>query len=156
MWIYRSNFINHFIKKYPNVNIVNVDALYYCADQSNVDEEIRNKDSYKFVKGKIQDIELMKTILTENKVTHIIHFAAQSHVQNSFDDSITFTNDNVVGTHGLLEACKQYGKLKRFIHVSTDEVYGESINDENEDKKTEYLFCLQQIHMQQQRLVLKC
>ena len=133
-----SNFINHFIKKYPNVNIVNVDALYYCADEANVDEEIRNKDSYKFVKGKIQDIELMKTILTENKVTHIIHFAAQSHVQNSFDDSITFTNDNVVGTHGLLEACKQYGKLKRFIHVSTDEVYGESVNGDDEDKKTEY------------------
>jgi dTDP-glucose 4,6-dehydratase/UDP-glucose 4,6-dehydratase len=68
----------------------------------------------------------------------VIHFAAQSHVQNSFEDSLIFTKDNVLGTHVLLEACRKYGRIKRFIHVSTDEVYGESMNSVDETHKTEH------------------
>ena len=68
-----------------------------------------------------------------NKITHILHFAAQSHVQNSFCDSIQYTKDNVLGTHNLLEVSRLYCKtLERFIHVSTDEVYGESMLEINE------------------------
>jgi dTDP-glucose 4,6-dehydratase len=67
----------------------------------------------------------------------VVHFAAQSHVQNSFDNALQYTNDNVVGTHTLLEACRKYGKISRFIHISTDEVYGESMISENEEKKHE-------------------
>lgn len=74
----------------------------------------------------------------EYEITHVIHFAAQSHVQNSFDDSIQFTYDNILGTHTLLEACKKYGKIQKFIHVSTDEVYGESMNTIEENHKTEH------------------
>ena len=59
----------------------------------------------------------------------MIHFAAQSHVDNSFEKSIQYTMDNVLGTHTLLEACRIYGKLQKIIHVSTDEVYGESLID---------------------------
>jgi dTDP-glucose 4,6-dehydratase len=70
-------------------------------------------------------------------VTHVVHFAAQSHVQNSFGESLQYTQDNVVGTHNLLEAARQYAKLSLFIHVSTDEVYGESMLNSSEQHKTE-------------------
>jgi len=81
---------------------------------------------------------LVSHILSEYNITHVIHFAAQSHVQNSFDDSLTFTKDNILGTHILLESCRKYGKIERFIHVSTDEVYGESMNSVEEQHKTEH------------------
>jgi dTDP-glucose 4,6-dehydratase len=75
--------------------------------------------------------------LKEYKITHVIHFAAQSHVQRSFDDSLEFTYDNILGTHILIESCRKYGSIERFIHVSTDEVYGESMNTMDELHKTE-------------------
>ena len=133
-----SNFINYYAKKYPRVKIINIDALYYCANIKNVDEEIRDSDNYKFINGNLQSYELLKYIFLENKISHIIHFAAQSHVDNSFTDSLKYTKDNILGTHNLLECCRLYNKyLKKFIHVSTDEVYGESLLDENENSKTE-------------------
>jgi dTDP-glucose 4,6-dehydratase len=73
-----------------------------------------------------------------HKIDMVIHFAAQSHVQNSFEDSLQFTKDNILGTHVLLESCRKYGKIQKFIHVSTDEVYGESMNNINETHKTEH------------------
>ena len=86
----------------------------------------------------MNDPLIINKILTENNITHIIHFAAQSHVQNSFEDSIKFTQDNVIGTHVLLECSRKYGKIRKFIHVSTDEVYGESMNIVEEQHKTEH------------------
>jgi dTDP-glucose 4,6-dehydratase len=111
--------------------------MYYCAREEFVDEEIRNHKNYIFKKGNLQNYNLILETLQSYSVTHIIHFAAQSHVQKSFDDSIQFTYDNVLGTHTLLEACRIYGKVQKFIHVSTDEVYGESRNDVDEKHKTE-------------------
>jgi dTDP-glucose 4,6-dehydratase len=90
------------------------------------------------IKGNICDENLVTNILKEHKITHIIHFAAQSHVQNSFEDSIKFTHDNILGTHILLECSRKYGELLKFIHVSTDEVYGESMNTIEEQHKTEH------------------
>jgi dTDP-glucose 4,6-dehydratase len=81
---------------------------------------------------------LVNQILVQHQITHIIHFAAQSHVQNSFEDSISFTKDNILGTHILLESVRKYNKVKKFIHVSTDEVYGESMNTVDESHKTEH------------------
>jgi dTDP-glucose 4,6-dehydratase len=112
--------------------------MYYCADENNINIEIRQSNKYKFIKCNLCDSSLLKHILNEYKITHIINFAAQSHVQNSFEDSIKFTNDNIVGTHTLLECSRVYGKLVKFIHVSTDEVYGESMLKLNEQKKTEH------------------
>ena len=112
--------------------------MYYCADEKNVDNEIRNDNRYIFIKGNICNDELIVNVLKQHNITHIIHFAAQSHVQNSFDDSINFTNDNILGTHTLLECCKKYGKIMKFIHVSTDEVYGESMLSIEETHKTEH------------------
>ena len=132
-----SNFINYYFYENPNVNIINLDAIYYCASELNIKEEIRNSDRYTLVRGNLCSMDLMRHILETNKIDTIIHFAAQSHVQNSFDDSLQYTNDNVLGTHTLLEASRKYGKIVRFIHISTDEVYGESMISEDEEKKTE-------------------
>jgi UDP-glucose 4,6-dehydratase len=126
-----SNFINYFAKKYPEVFIVNMDAMYYCASEENVLREVRDLSNYKFMKGNLQSIDLVSHILSEYSITHVIHFAAQSHVQNSFSESLMYTMDNVIGTHTLLECCRLYQQntrsLVKIIHVSTDEVYGESL-----------------------------
>ena len=132
-----SNFIN-WIWKTNKYKIINFDAMYYCANENNIEQEIRVSNNYFLIKGNLTNTDLIKEVLLPYKITHIIHFAAQSHVQNSFDDSLQFTQDNVVGTHKLLEACRLYGKIERFIHVSTDEVYGESMLEEEEQHKTEH------------------
>jgi dTDP-glucose 4,6-dehydratase len=134
-----SNFINnYFINNYDLELLVNLDALYYCASIKNVNDSIRNSESYKFINGNICDAGLVSFILDNYKITHIIHFAAQSHVQNSFEDSLKFTQDNVIGTHVLLECCRKYGQLEKIIHVSTDEVYGESMLEIDEQHKNEH------------------
>ena len=133
-----SNFINHFCKKYPNIEIINFDALYYCAKESNILKEIRESKNYQFIHGNLNSYELLRYIFQTNNITHVIHFAAQSHVQTSFNDSLQYTNDNIIGTHNLLEVNRVYNKnLVKFIHVSTDEVYGESMLDVDEKHKTE-------------------
>jgi UDP-glucose 4,6-dehydratase len=132
-----SNFINY-IYKSKKYNIVNLDAMYYCASEENVEEDIRNSQDYTFVKGNLCSEDLVTHILKVYNIQQVIHFAAQSHVQNSFDDSLQFTKDNILGTHILLECCRKYNNVTRFIHVSTDEVYGESMNSIDEKHKTEH------------------
>jgi dTDP-glucose 4,6-dehydratase len=132
-----SNFINYYFYKNTNCTIINIDAMYYCANINNIDEGIRNSERYKFIKGNICNEDLVTEILYNYNIDCVIHFAAQSHVQNSFDNALLYTKDNVLGTHTLLHCVKEYGKIKRFIHVSTDEVYGESLLDNDEAKKTE-------------------
>uniref|UniRef100_A0A6C0DTM3 NAD(P)-binding domain-containing protein n=1 Tax=viral metagenome TaxID=1070528 RepID=A0A6C0DTM3_9ZZZZ len=132
-----SNFINYYFDKNTDVSIVNLDAMYYCASEFNVKEEIRNSDRYHLVKGNLCSFDLLTHILSNYKIDTIIHFAAQSHVQNSFEDSLQYTNDNVLGTHTLLETARRYGKIEKFIHISTDEVYGESMLMDDEEKKNE-------------------
>jgi dTDP-D-glucose 4,6-dehydratase len=133
-----NNKILFITKKYPNTRVINFDALYYCADENNVEKEIRDSNNYQFINGNLQSYDLLKYIFESNSITHIIHFAAQSHVQNSFTDSIQYTKDNVLGTHNLLEVTRLYcPTLERFIHCSTDEVYGESMLEVDEQHKTE-------------------
>ncbi len=131
-----SNFINYIFEK-NKYNIINLDAMYYCADENNVNEHIRKSKNYKFIKGNINDKQLVKNILIDHKITKVIHFAAQSHVDNSFSVPLQYTYDNIQGTHTLLEEVREYGKVDRFIHVSTDEVYGESMLETDESHKTE-------------------
>ena len=138
-----SNFINKFFKEHNdnNFHLINLDALYYCGNMNNVNEHIRNDKRYTFINCNLQNYELLKDVFKNNNITHIIHFAAQSHVQKSFDDSLQYTLDNVIGTHNLLEISRLYcPNLIKFIHVSTDEVYGESNLDYNELHKTEQSF----------------
>ena len=132
-----SNFINYYFPKEKVNTLVNIDAMYYCANLENVDEKIRLSDNYVFIHGNLREQALINETLNKYKITHVIHFAAQSHVQNSFSDSIKFTYDNILGTHTLLESARNYGKIEKFIHVSTDEVYGESMNHVDEQHKTE-------------------
>ena len=132
-----SNFVNYYFAQNPEVEIVNLDAMYYCASEENIHEDVRNSSRYHLVKGNLCSFDLISTILDIYKIDTVIHFAAQSHVQNSFNNALQYTNDNVVGTHTLLEACRKYGKINKFIHISTDEVYGESMLSENEEKKHE-------------------
>jgi len=132
-----SNFINYYFNANTEVNIVNIDAMYYCANEKNVLEEIRESPRYNFVKGNLCSQDLIKYILESHKIDTVIHFAAQSHVQNSFEDALQYTNDNILGTHTLLEMCRKYGKIEKFIHISTDEVYGESMLSDDEEKKNE-------------------
>jgi len=138
-----SNFINYIGKNYPNYFIVNIDALYYCASENNVNKQIRNSDNYRFIKCNLKDFDFVNFILEKYNIDHIVHFAAQSHVQNSFDDSLIYTMDNVLGTHTLLESCRIYqkktGKLLKIIHVSTDEVYGESVNGDLKNEEQSIL-----------------
>ena len=91
--------------------------------------EIKDYPNYKFVKGNICSSELVSYVLKAEAIDTIMHFAAQTHVDNSFGNSFQFTENNIMGTHVLLESAKVAG-IKRFIHVSTDEVYGEQRDDQ--------------------------
>ena len=136
-----SHFINHYFDANPECQIINFDAMYYCASQTNVREDIRNSDRYVLIMGKLQSYDIVYDALAWYEIDTIIHFAAQSHVQNSFEHSLQYTEDNVFGTHALLEAARKYGKIERFIHISTDEVYGESMLDGDSKKTEESVLC---------------
>ena len=116
-----SNVLNYFLTKYPEVEFFNIDKLDYCANEANVNAN----DRYTFIHGNISDSSIIRFILKQYRIDTIFHFAAQTHVDNSFGNSLQFTEDNIKGTHTLLECAKEYGKLEKFIHMSTDEVYGE-------------------------------
>ena len=133
-----SHFINALWSQYKHIRIVNADALYYCADVNNVAEHVRNDSRYVFVKCNLRNKDEIDSIFSVFDVTHVLHFAAQSHVQTSFTDALEYTMDNVLGTHNLLESARlNCPRLKKFIHVSTDEVYGESMLLGDDVKKTE-------------------
>ena len=131
-----SNFINYLYTK-NKYKIVNLDAMYYCANENNIKKNIQESKDYKLIEGNLCDKNLIDYILKAFNIDFVINFAAQSHVQDSFTDSLKYTKDNILGTHTLLECCRIYGKIIKFIHVSTDEVYGESMLDVNESQKNE-------------------
>jgi dTDP-glucose 4,6-dehydratase len=133
-----SNFINYYFQKKKINMLINLDAMYYCANENNIKQVIRDDPKYKLIKENLNDYKLVENTINEYNINYIIHFAAQSHVQNSFEDSLQFTQDNILGTHTLLEVVRKYNKIKKFIHVSTDEVYGESMNRIEESQKTEH------------------
>jgi dTDP-glucose 4,6-dehydratase len=133
-----SHFINTVWDQYNNIRIVNADALYYCANVMNVADHIRNNMRYVFVQCNLRNKDEIDSIFNVFDISHVVHFAAQSHVQTSFTDALAYTMDNVLGTHNLLESARLHcPKLQKFIHVSTDEVYGESMLHPQDMKKTE-------------------
>ena len=124
-----SNFINYMVKKYPNYLFVSIDKIDYCSNIKNID--VLHEKNHRFIKGNLLNNELMNIIFEEYDFNIILHFAAQSHVDNSFENSFIFIEDNVKATVNLLEYSKKCKNLEKFIHVSTDEVYGEiSLNGE--------------------------
>ena len=119
-----SNFLNIMKKRYPEIHFVNIDKLDYCSNIENVEPGVAT-----FIKGNVGNAELIETLFKEYKFDAIFHFAAQSHVDNSFENALSFTMDNTHATHVLIEACRQFLPDVEFIHFSTDEVYGESKTD---------------------------
>ncbi len=128
-----AGFVRQICKNYPSAEVTCIDCLNPCS--SVVADLTTDHDNYHFVHGDIKDTLLVRNTVERVKPDTIVHFAAQSHVDTSFTDPISYTNDNVLGTHVLLEACRQVGCVKKFVHISTDEVYGE--NGEGDGVKTE-------------------
>ena len=116
-----SNFVRLMVKKYPGHNFINYDKLTYAADLENI-KDIEDRPNYKFVKGDVCDFDLLMKVL--KGVDAVIHLAAESHVDNSIGNSLIFTKSNAYGTHVLLEVSR-LNNIKKFVHVSTDEVYGD-------------------------------
>ncbi|MDP3103606.1 MAG: dTDP-glucose 4,6-dehydratase [Candidatus Methanoperedens sp.] len=115
-----SNFIRHMLEKYNDHKIINLDKQTYAGNPDNL-KDIENNPNYSYVKGDICDPTVVDKVM--QKVDNVVHFAAESHVDRSIEDASAFVRTNVLGTFTLLEGARKY-KVSRFIHISTDEVYG--------------------------------
>ncbi len=129
-----SNFVPYFLEKYPEYNLINLDLLTYAGDLENL-KECEENPRYKFIKGDICNRDLVEFIFTEYDINGVIHFAAESHVDNSIKNPGVFIETNVNGTFTLLDVAQKHWMDKpfeykesykgcRFHHISTDEVYG--------------------------------
>lgn len=129
-----SNFVPYFLEKHPEYNVINLDKLTYAGNLENL-TECEGNPRYRFVKGDICDAELVNHLFAENDIMGVIHFAAESHVDNSITGPLPFIQTNLMGTFTLLEAARKHwmtapGQFRpgyegcRFHHISTDEVYG--------------------------------
>ena len=144
-----SNFVPYFCKKYPEYHIINLDKLTYAGNLENV-QECENMDNYTFVKGDICDRNLIEELFKKYDIRGVIHFAAESHVDNSIKNPFAFIQTNIEGTFTLIDVAYHHwmeapNKVKsgyedcRFHHISTDEVYG-TLDFDNEmfTEKTHY------------------
>jgi len=122
-----SHVIRLFVKKYPEYQIYNLDALTYAGNLENL-EDIEAADNYTFLKADINDASEINNLFSKYKFDKVIHLAAESHVDRSITDPLAFVKTNVIGTMNLLNAAKELWKdnfeEKLFYHISTDEVYG--------------------------------
>jgi dTDP-glucose 4,6-dehydratase len=117
-----SNFVRYMVKKYPEYHIVNLDLLTYAGNLENL-KEIENAPNYTFVKGDIADREFINNLFEEQKFDYVLNFAAESHVDRSITNPDIFVRTNIQGTQVLLDAAKNF-HVKKYLQVSTDEVYG--------------------------------
>jgi dTDP-glucose 4,6-dehydratase len=122
-----SHVVRRLVTQYPSYRIINLDALTYAGNLENI-KDIDQRPNYTFVKGDIGDETLVSEIFSKYDITHVVHLAAESHVDRSIKDPLIFLKTNILGTANLLQIAKKYwdgnydGKL--FYHISTDEVYG--------------------------------
>ena len=116
-----SNFLNIMKERYPDIEFVNIDKVDYCSNIKNVNEGVAT-----FIRGNLCNTGLVEKVIKDHMFDYVFHFAAQSHVDNSFTSPLGFTFENAYGTHVLIELCRQHIPNVEFIHFSTDEVYGES------------------------------
>ena len=132
-----SNYIHYMFKKYGDeIRIINVDKLTYAGNLENL-KDIEDRDNYTFIKADICDTEKINQIFEENDIDRVVHFAAESHVDRSIKNPEVFVKTNVLGTLVMLNAAKAAWELedgsfkegKKFLHVSTDEVFGALKND---------------------------
>ncbi|MBT7676475.1 MAG: dTDP-glucose 4,6-dehydratase [Flavobacteriaceae bacterium] len=122
-----SHVVRRMVNKYPNTQIVNLDALTYAGNLNNI-ADIANAPNYTFVQGDIIDPSIVKALFDQHQFDGVVHLAAESHVDNSIKNPLGFAQTNVMGTLNLLEAARNQWKddlvNKRFYHISTDEVFG--------------------------------
>ena len=122
-----SHVVRRFVKNYPNYEIYNLDALTYAGNLENI-KDIENAPNYRFLKGDIVDETFINELFAKIQFDGVVHLAAESHVDRSIEDPLSFVKTNVIGTMNLLNAAKNQWKNnndgKRFYHISTDEVYG--------------------------------
>ena len=134
-----SNFIPYFLGKYPHYNIINLDLLTYAGDLNNL-LNISQDERYEFINGDICDQNLVNSIFEKYEFSGVVHFAAESHVDNSIEKPGVFIKTNIIGTFNLIHASyklwmnsskkfKEGFANSRFLHVSTDEVYGSLGNE---------------------------
>lgn len=119
-----SHMVNYLLA-HGSAMVVVVDRLDYCSRVANWTPATTTSPRFVFYRQDIADRKALLAIMTKHEIDTVMHFAAQTHVDNSFTNSDEFIRDNIGGTNNLLHACDQWGKIRRFIHVSTDEVYGE-------------------------------
>lgn len=134
-----SNYIHYMFRKYGDeIRIINVDKLTYAGNLENL-KDVENRDNYTFVKADICDAEAIHKIFEENDIQRVVHFAAESHVDRSIKNPTVFVETNVLGTLVMLNAAKAAWELPdgsfkpdhKFLHVSTDEVYGSLSNPDD-------------------------
>ncbi|RBP69082.1 dTDP-glucose 4,6-dehydratase [Alkalibaculum bacchi] len=131
-----SNFIKMMLGKYPDYNIINIDALTYAGNLENL-KDIADNSNYTFIKADIRDRDKIEDIFNNNDISEVVNFAAESHVDRSIEEPELFLTTNIIGTQTLLEVAKKYWKVNpedkycknykesvKFVQVSTDEVYG--------------------------------
>lgn len=143
-----SNFIPFFLRRNPSFNVINLDELTYASDLDNL-KDIKDNRRYTFVKGNICDADVVNNLFIEHNIESVIHFAAESHVDNSISNPSNFIETNINGTFVLLETAKKHWLGKdslskkgfensRFHHISTDEVYGSLGNEGYFTENTPY------------------
>ncbi len=134
-----SHFVLHILKEYEDVNVINFDVLTYAANLSNL-KHVENNKRYKFIKGDIRDYDAVYHVINNNKIDYIINFAAESHVDRSIKSADVFAETNIIGTLTLLQAAKESWRTelsnKRYIQISTDEVYGSADFNEEFDENS--------------------
>ena len=121
-----SHVVRHFVARYPTYRIINLDALTYAGNLSNL-KDIEAMPNYQFIRGDITDKDLIEDLFYSKSITHVIHLAAESHVDRSIEDPLAFIRTNILGTATLLNAARhswKQGEEHVFYQVSTDEVYG--------------------------------
>ncbi|KAF6512388.1 dTDP-glucose 46-dehydratase [Geobacillus stearothermophilus] len=117
-----SNFVRYMLEKYPNYKVVNYDLLTYAGNLENL-KDVENHPNYTFVKGDINNRELVDYLVKTHEIDVIVNFAAESHVDRSITDPDIFVKTNVLGTQALLDVAKA-NHIKKYVQISTDEVYG--------------------------------
>lgn len=118
-----SNYVHYHLKEHPDDNVVVLDKLTYAGNEDNL-KDVSENPRYKFVKGDISNSKFVHDLFESEKFDNVINFAAETHVDRSIESPSIFVMTNVVGTHNLLEASKQFD-VKRYHQISTDEVYGD-------------------------------
>ena len=120
-----SHLVRHFVNKYPEYKIINLDKLTYAGNLANL-TDIEGKENYEFIKADIADTGQIELLFEKNEITDVIHLAAESHVDRSISNPLEFIQTNVLGTANLLNSARKHWTKEghRFYHISTDEVYG--------------------------------